>query len=327
MATRIGQYVLVIFVIILLNFALSRMMPGDPTQSMTGTNLDAPSELDEETRARLLEYHGLDKPLPRQFLTYLGNLARLDLGYAIYYKCQVLALIAERLPWTILLAGTSFVLSALAGVVLGTVAAYRQGTRLDRGLVASLLGVRAMPAYLVGMLAILIFSARLKLFPLGGATAPFARYASAWGTAADILWHLALPALVLSMGQTATVFLLARNSTVPVLGEPYMTVAEAKGLSWSRKVFRYGMRNAILPVYTRLGMQLGFLVTGTIFIENVFHYPGMGRLIYEAALVHDYPVLEGIFLVTTLSIVGANLFVDCTYRLVDPRVRGAHEQS
>ena len=327
MIARIGQYILVLLVILLLNFALPRMMPGDPMQPMTGTNLDAPSELDEETRIRLLEYHGLDKPLPQQFLAYLGNLARLDLGYAIYYKCEVSTLIAERLPWTILLAGTSFVISALVGVVLGTVAAYRQSTCLDRALVASVLGVRAMPAYLVGMLAILVFSARLKLFPLGGATAPFAQYASLWGTATDIVWHLALPALVLSMGQTARVFLLARNATIPVLGEPYMTLAEAKGLSWGRKVFRYGMRNAILPVYTRLGMQLGFLVTGAILIENVFHYPGMGRLIYEAALVHDYPVLQGIFLVTTLSIVGANLLVDCTYPLVDPRVRRSHEPS
>ena len=327
MATRIGQYGLVLFVILLLNFVLPRMMPGDPTQSLTGTNLDTPFELDDETRARLLEYHGLDRPLPQQFLAYLGNLARLDLGDAIYYKCKVSTLIAERLPWTLLLAGTSFVLSALVGVVLGTIAAYRQGTRLDRGLVASVLAVRAMPAYLVGMLAILVFSARLKLFPLGGATAPFARYASLCTTAADILWHLALPALVLCVAQTARVFLLTRNATVLVLGEPYMTMAEAKGLSWSRKVFRYGLRNAILPVYTRLGMQLGFLVTGTIFIENVFHYPGMGRLIYEAALVHDYPVLQGIFLVSALAIVGANLVVDCTYRLVDPRVKRAYEQS
>jgi len=323
MSARIGQYILALLVVLLLNFAVPRMMPGDPAQSLTNTELDTPFQLDEETRGRLLRYHGLDRPLPQQFLAYLGNLARLDLGYAIYYKCDVSALIAERLPWTVLLAGVSFALSALAGVVLGTIAACRQGTRLDRGLVASLLAVRAMPAYLTGMLAIVLFSARLKLFPLGGATAPFARYASAWAAAGDILWHLALPALVLSVAQTARVFLLMRNSMVLVLGEAYMTTAEAKGLPWRRRVFRYGMRNAILPVYTRLGMQLGFLVSGTIFIESVFHYPGMGRLTYEAALVHDYPTLQGIFLVTALSIIGANLLVDCTYHLVDPRVRSA----
>ena len=325
MCARIGQCVVIAFLIILVNFALPRMMPGDPAQCLTDTDVDAPYQLDEDTRSRLLAYYGLDKPLPEQFLAYLANLARLDLGFAIYYKCRVSDLLAERLPWTLLLAGTSFIISAVAGVALGTTAAFRRDTRLDRALLAVLLGLGAMPAYLVGMLALLVLSARLRLFPLGGATAAFAQYASPWEAGADILRHLVLPAAVLALGQTARVFLLARNATVLVLGETYMTLAEAKGLPWRRRVFRYGMRNAVLPIYTRLGMQVGSLVTGTILVESVFNYPGMGRLAFEAAMVHDYPVLQGILLVTTFAVLGANVFVDLTYRFTDPRVRTAHD--
>ncbi|MBN2497171.1 MAG: ABC transporter permease [Deltaproteobacteria bacterium] len=325
MISKAGQYLLVIFALLLLNFILPRMMPGDPTDFLTGTAVDAPIDLDAESRSRLLEYHGLDKPLTEQFLGYLGKLARFDLGFAIYYRREVSDLLLERLPWTLLLAGTSFLLAAIAGVLLGALAAYRQGSRLDKTLVSSLMGVRAMPAYLVGMLAILLFSIKLKLFPTGGACSPFASHASVLDAGLDILWHLALPALVLTAEQIAGTFLIMRSSMVATLGETYMLMAEAKGLSWGRRVFRYGVRNAILPLYTQLGVHLGFLVTVTIFTESVFNYPGMGRLAYEAAMVHDYPVLQGVFLITSLSIVGLNILVDCTYRLVDPRTGHADE--
>lgn len=318
-----SQYVLAVFAIVLFNFTLPRLMPGDPTDSLTGTDVDAPYTLDEETREKLLEYHGLDSPLPAQFARYLGNLARCDLGYAIYYKCPVSELLWERMPWTLFLAGTAFVLSTVVGVVLGTVAAFRAGSRFDRTLSGALLGIRAIPAYLTGMLAIIVFSVGLALFPLGGATSPFATYSSPLATAVDILWHMMLPLLVLTLAQIAGVFLTMRNAMISILGETYMLMAEAKGLPRRRRFFCYGMRNAILPLYTRIGMRLGFLVTGALFVENVFNYPGMGRLAYEATMVHDYPVLQGIFLVTALAIVGANIVVDVTYRLVDPRVKQA----
>jgi len=320
MLVKAGQYALVIILVVLFNFTLPRLMPGDPTDSLTGTDVDAPYSLDGETRERLLEYHGLDRPLPVQFLRYLGNILRCDLGYAIYYKCPVSELVGSRLPWTLLLAGGAFVLSTMLGVFLGAVAAFHVGSRLDRWLTGVLLGVRAMPAYLVGMLAIIIFSVGLRLFPLGGATSPFPRYSSILGAAADILWHMVLPMAVLTVAQIAGVFLTMRSAMVSVLGETYMLMAKAKGLSVRRRIFSHGMRNAILPLYSRVGIRLGLLATGTIFVENVFNYPGMGRLAYEATLVHDYPVLQGMFLVTALAIVGANILVDATYRLVDPRV-------
>ena len=186
------------------------------------------------------------------------------------------------------------------------------------------MGIRAMPAYLLGMLAIIVFSVQLRLFPLGGAATPFAKYASMGQAGLDILRHLALPALVLTLEQVAGTAIIMRNSVVAVQGETFMLLAKAKGLSRSRRLLRYGMRNAILPVYTRLGMHLGFLVSGTVFVETVFNYPGMGRLAYEAALVHDYPVLQAIFLLTTLCVVGANVLVDLTYPFLDPRVRAEH---
>jgi len=324
MLGKTAQYALLLALIFIANFALPRLMPGDPTDCLTGTDVDLPVQLDSDTRARLLAYHGLDKPLWRQLVGYAGNLARLDLGYAIYYKCDVSRLIGQRLPWTLLLAGSAFVLSTVAGVLLGTWAAYRQGSALDKALVGTVMGLRAMPAYLVGMLAIVLLSVKLQLLPLGGAAKPFEAYATRAAAALDIMRHIALPVFVLTIEQVAGTVLIMRNSMVGIRGEPFMLLAEAKGLPASRRLFRYGMRNAVLPLYTRLGMHLGMLVTGTIFIESVFNYPGMGRLAYEAALVHDYPVLQGIFLVTTLSIVGANLLVDVTYPLVDPRLRRGH---
>ena len=324
MLGKLGQYALVVVILILANFALPRMMPGDPTDCLTGTDVDLPYQLDDETRQRVLEYHGLDKPVTHQLLGYFVNLARLDLGYAIYYKCSVSSLIAERLPWTLLLAGSSFLLSAALGVSLGTVAACRHGSRLDRVIVGVLMGIRAMPAYLLGMLVIIVFSVQLRLLPLGGAATPFVNYATLGQAGLDILRHLTLPALVLTLEQVAGTAIIMRNSVVAVQGETFMLLAEAKGLSRSRRLLRYGMRNAILPVYTRLGIHLGFLVSGTVFVETVFNYPGMGRLAYEAALVHDYPVLQAIFLLTTLCVVGANLLVDVTYPFLDPRVRAEH---
>ena len=323
MLRKILQYGLAFFVIILLNFLIPRIMPGDPTDCLLGTNEDAQFNLSPEDRARLLSYHGLDRPLHEQFGRYLVNLARLDLGYAIYYKRPVSSLIAERLPWTILLMGTSFFLSALIGVVLGSVAAHRQGTRSDQALTSTVLVFRAIPAFIFAMLAIIFFAVYLKAFPLGGATSSITRYANPFSAGADILWHLFLPVLVLTLEQVAGPFLLMRNSMVTVLGETYVTMAHAKGLPGRRILHRYEMRNAILPVFTRLGMHLGFLVTGAIFIETVFKYPGMGRLIFDAVHFHDYPVIQGVFLVVALSILAANICVDILYRYLDPRIRGS----
>ncbi len=322
MLRKILQYGLAFFVIILLNFLIPRIMPGDPTDCLLGTNEDAQFNLSPEDRARLLSYHGLDRPLHEQFGRYLVNLARLDLGYAIYYKQPVSSLIVERLPWTILLMGTSFFLAALIGVVLGSFAAHRQGTRSDQALTSTVLVFRAIPAFIFAMLAIILFGVILKAFPLGGATSSITRYANPFCAGADILWHLFLPVFVLTLEQVAGPFLLMRNSTVTVLGETYVTMAHAKGLPRRRILHRYEMRNAVLPVFTRLGMHLGFLVTGAIFIETVFKYPGMGRLIFDAVQFHDYPVIQGVFLVVALSILVANICVDILYRYLDPRIRG-----
>jgi len=325
MQLRIGQSVAVILVMLVINFLLPRVMPGDPTQTLTGTNLDLPYTLDETARARMLAYYGLDESLPRQFVSYLGNLCRGDLGYAYYFQCDVSRLIAERLPWTLLLAGSSLVLATLLGMVLGTVAAYWQGTWIDRWLIVGVIGWKAAPSYLLGMLAILLFSVTLGWCPLGGALSPMARYPSALAAAGDLLRHLALPALVLSLEHAARIFTLMRATMVGVRGEAFMTLAAAKGLPFRRLLFRHGMRNALLPLHHRLGIYLGSLVAGAIFVESVFNYPGMGRLAYEAVLVHDYPVLQGVFLLTTTAIVGANLLVDATAHLVDPRVKESHD--
>ena len=325
MLHRIGQYALVLAAAVVINFALPRLMPGDPTDRLTGTDLDLAGSLDQQTRERLLSYYGLDKPLAVQFVRYLEELSHLDLGYAYYYGCPVSQLIWERLPWTLLVVGGSLLLATALGLGLGSLAAYRQGTALDKLLVSGLVWLRAVPPYLLGMLAIVVLSVKLSLFPLGGAAAPFAQYGSVWSAAGDIAAHAALPVLVLMLGELPMTFLVMRNSMVSVLGENYMLAARAKGLTRARRLFRYGMRNALLPLYTRLGLRLGTLFGGAIFVETVFNYPGIGRLVYDASLVHDYPVLQGIFLLIAAAVVAANLLVDSTYRLLDPRAVESHE--
>jgi peptide/nickel transport system permease protein len=322
MFRKVLQYILALFVIILLNFLIPRMMPGDPTDCLLGTNQDAQFNLSPEDRARLLSYYGLDRPVIVQFGHYLANLAALDLGHAVYYKRPVSSLIAERLPWTMLLMGASFFLSTILGVVLGSAAAHRQGAMSDHALTSAVLVFRAIPAFILGMLAIVLFGVILGIFPLGGATSSITRYGSPFSAGADIIWHLLLPVMVLTLEQTAGPFLLMRNSMVAVLGETYVAMARAKGLPERRILHRYEMRNAILPVFTRLGMHAGFMITGAIFIETVFKYPGMGRLIFEAVQFHDYPVIQGVFLVVAVSILAANICVDVLYRYLDPRIRG-----
>lgn len=311
------QYIVVLFVTVALNFALPRLMPGTPLMYLAGEDVGL---LPPEARAEILARHGLDQPLWVQFGRYLGQLARGDLGYSYQQRRPITRIVAERLPWTILLTGLSLALSTIIGVVFGTLSAWRRGHRTDVRTLATFIFLDSMPAFWLGMILVAVFAARLRWFPVFGAVTPNADLAG-MALLVDVLRHLALPLATLTLVTISGVFLTMRYSMLEVLGEQYITVARAKGLPETQVIYRHALRNALLPVITVFMLSLGFLVSGATVVETVFAWPGIGRLMYEAVLRRDYPVMQATFLMITLSVIVANLVADLLYPLADPRVR------
>ncbi|MER3450283.1 MAG: ABC transporter permease [Chloroflexota bacterium] len=230
-------------------------------------------------------------------------------------------LIASRLPWTLLLTVPSLVLATAVTVVAGTEAAWRRGSLLDYALILGFTLVRTVPVFFLGVLAVLVFAVHLRLFPLSGAVTPFRIWASPLAQALDILHHWALPAAVLTVESVGARFLLMRNSVTLVLAEPYVQTARAKGLGELAIRYRHAVPNAILPLFTTFSAQLGMAVAGTVFVETIFAYPGMGLLLFQAVSARDYPVLEAGFLILSAGVLLGNLLADLAYGCLDPRVR------
>lgn len=303
-----------------INFALPRALPGDPLHALEDpTNSFYLS--DPAIRARVLGYYGLDRPLPEQYLRYLTGLARGDLGWSVRYNAPVRDLVSSRLPWTLLLVVPSLLLASAITLLAGAEAGWARGGPLDRCLIVLFTFLRTVPVFFLGVLAIQTFSVWLGWFPLSGAVTPFRQHATLGEAALDVLWHWALPASVLALELLGARFLLVRNSMVTVLGEDYLLVARAKGLPTAALKYRHALRNALLPFFTVFSAQVGFAVTGAIFIETLFAYPGMGRLLSEAVGARDYPLLQGAFLVVSCSVLVANLLAEAGYARLDPRTR------
>ncbi len=317
LAGKALQYALVLVAAISLNFFLPRLMPGDPLTLLAGEDVQ---NLTAEQRQQLLGQYGLDRPLPAQFALYVGNLARGDLGYSLRQKRPLGDILRERLPWTLLLTGTGLLLATSIGATLGAVAAWTRGRRTDVGLLSLFVVLESLPSFWLGMVLIAIFSVQLRLLPSFGAVTPWVRL-DGLDRVADVLAHLALSLATLTLVQVGRTFLVMRYSMLGVLGEEYIRAARAKGLSESTLLFRHATRNALLPIATVFMLNLGFAVGGATVVETVFSYPGIGRLMYEAVLGRDYPVLQAGFLVITVSVVAANLLADLAYPLLDPRVR------
>lgn len=314
-----ASYLVTGWVLVTVNFLLPRLLPGGPFTALTDTT--SPTYVnDAGTRAALAHYYGLDRPLLAQYGHYLAALAHGDLGESIRYGVPVSQLLATRLPWTLLLIGTALLLAALVALPAGVHSGWRRGRPVDRGLLALFLGLRNLPAYFLGSLALYVFAAKLGWFPISGAYTPYASY-GALARVLDVAHHLVLPAGVLALEFAGGDYLLMRAGVVGEAGADYLALGYAKGLSERRVKYRYAARNAILPVVTLAGMQLGFAVTGTIFVETVFAYPGLGELVYDSVSYRDYPVLQGCFLVLTCTVLVGNFCVDQLYARLDPRVR------
>jgi peptide/nickel transport system permease protein len=314
---RAIQYALMLFLTISLNFALPRMMPGSPTQYMLG---EEAGNLPADVRARILADTGLDLPLWDQYKLYLKNLSQGNLGYSYQQNQPIGEIIAGRLPWTLLLTGSSLLLSTVTGVVLGTWAAWRRGQKADIGVLTTLIFVNSMPTFWLGMIFIVVFGMNLRLLPLFGVKDPWGNL-QGLDAVADVIRHLIMPCVTLTLHSLFGNFMIMRYSMLSVLGEDFILMARAKGIPNRLVMYRHAMRNALLPVATVFMLNLGFIVGGATVTETVFSYSGIGRLMYEAVLSRDYPVLQAAFLIITLSVIVGNMLADLMYPLLDPRVR------
>lgn len=311
---RLLQAIPLVFGIVAITFLLVHLAPGDPIYALAGEGGDA------AYYARRRAQYGLDRPLPEQLLRYLGEVLRGDLGYSYHYQQPVYAVILARVPATLLLMGAGLVFSTVLGILLGVLGAVRPRSLLDHTLGLLTLTFFAMPVFWLGQLLIIVLAVGFQLFPVQGMETTRESY-TRLRHVGDVAHHLVLPALTLGLVQLAQTARLTRTSLREVLQEDFVRTARAKGLHTRQVIFGHALRNALLPVVTVLGGQVGVLITGAALTETIFAWPGVGRLLLDATLARDYPVLMGIFLLVSVTVIGANLLTDLLYTLLDPRVR------
>lgn len=316
----VGQYALVLAIALTLNFALPRIAPGSPLNYMLGE--DVLSSMSDTDKAAVLAEFGLDQPLPVQFARYVAGIFQGDLGISVRFGMPVWDVVVARLPWTLLLMGWSLAISTVLGTLLGVLSARFRGQRFDVVSLAGVLFVGSIPPFWLAMILVTVFSAELGWLPSFGAEPLIARSGSLdyyLGVAA----RLVMPVTALATVQTATLLLTARSAMSMALDQDYITFARAKGVPERRIFAVHALRNALLPIYTNVMVSVGALIGGTIVIETVFNYPGLGSLIIEGVGARDYNLLQGVFLFAAVSVIAANFVADLGYPLIDPRVRRA----
>jgi peptide/nickel transport system permease protein len=313
---RLIQLVITLFVLTTILFFMFRLLPGDPLTMY----LDA--ALPVESQEMVLKQFGLDQPLSYQYLVYMKNIFKGEFGRSFYYRTPVSEIMGERLISTILLMGVSILLAFVMGVVIGTIMAWKRGTKFEIAGLVTGLTFKSAPEFWTSLMALLVFSYTLGWFPIGGMHTPgqeFTSVASKYFNL-DFLHHLILPSLVASIFYMATPMLIMRNSMLEVMTEDFVEMARAKGLKERTVMFRHAMRNAMLPVITVLTLMIGFAVGGQVLIETVFRWPGMGREMVLAIQRHDYPMAQASFFVLGVLVVTLNFITDLLYGYLDPRV-------
>lgn len=300
--TRALASIPVLFVISLAAFALIHIAPGDPVAFMLGRN--APPE----AYARMRKQMGLDQPLPVQYWRFLTSTLQGDLGKSLIYRTPTSKLVVERLPKTLQLSVLALLLCYLIAIPVGVLAAVKRGSAIDFGVMAgATLGI-SVPSFWLGLILIVVFAVKLRWLPASGHEGPKA---------------LVMPVFTLAIGEAAVIARLIRSSMIESLGGDYVRTARAKGLNEFRVVCVHALRNAMLPTISVLGLQLGFLLVSTVVVENVFGWPGIGRLLVESIGHRDYPVVQGTLLVLGVTIVLGNLVADVLYRVANPQIRYA----
>ncbi len=313
---RVIKVLMVLVTVIVINFALVRFAPGDPVSVIAGEA----GASDAAFIADLREEFQLDKPIPVQLAAYLVSVASGDLGYSYRQRRPVADLIWERMPATLLLTGSAFVLSLIVGTALGTFAGLNRGGWGDNALLVICLLGYALPAFWLGLVLVLVFSVWLQWLPAFGMQT-LGLAGGWWAQFRDVFSHLVLPCITLSAYYIALYTRVMRSSMADVQTSDFIKTAYAKGLSRGRIVGVHMLRNAALPVVTLAGVQAGQLIGGSIVVETVFAWPGIGRLALDALLQREYMVLMGVFVVTSIMVIALNIISDIILAIVDPRIK------
>ncbi|AOB32328.1 peptide ABC transporter [Bordetella sp. H567] len=305
---RLLGLVAVMFLVATIVFVIIRVTPGDPAAVMLGP--EASQQDISALRTRL----GLDRPLPVQYVTWLGQLARGDLGQSIFLNKPVLSALADRAEPTFWLTLLSLIIATAIALPVGILSAVRRGTALDQSVLSFSMFTSSVPSFWLGLLLMQVFAVKLGWLPVSGYGGPDASFATR-------LSHLVLPAVVLGLVNSALITRFIRASMLDVLRDDYVRTARAKGLPERKVIIKHAVRNALIPILTVLGLTTALLVSGAVVTETVFGLPGVGSLVVSAVLRRDYPVIQGALLVVAAIYVLINLFIDLLYLAVDPRVR------
>jgi len=319
---RLAFYLVAFFVAATINFALPRLMPGNPVDVLFAQQN---STLTPEARDALIATFGFASgPLHLQFLDYMKSVFTGDLGYSIrFYPQKVNQVLAYALPWTLLLAGTATLLAFCVGSIIGTFAAWRRGGMFDAVVTPVSLALQATPAVVIALTALFIFGVALKWLPTGYAFAPALDPAWSLEFFGSVALHGLMPIMSLMIVFVGGYLVTMRNNMIGQLGEDHVTMGLAKGLSDRRVQLNYAARNALLPSVTSLGLTLGAILGGSLVTEVVFNYPGLGQTLYIGIVTRDYPLIQGQLLIMTFATLLANLAVDLLYVFLDPRLRKA----
>jgi peptide/nickel transport system permease protein len=316
------NYIIAFFIIITINFIVPRMLPGDPLSAIYGDEVLI--KLSPETSASLSSYYGLDKPVLVQYFLYIVSIFKGNLGYSFYYKKPVTELLLSYFPYTLMLMGLAMLVSTILAIVLGIESGWRRGRKSDKFISFSVIFSSSFPSFFIGSVFLIVFGVLLGIFPFQGARTMYSEM-GIFGMIIDFLKHLILPLCSLIVVFVPFSYLLTRNSMISNLKEPYILLARAKGLKDIRIKYIHAGRNSLIPVATQVGTRLGtMMLTGTLFIEIIFSYPGMGNLIYSSISNRDYPVLQGCFLFTAFLVLFINFLMDLFYTRIDPRISYAY---
>ncbi|WP_418155978.1 ABC transporter permease [Actinoalloteichus caeruleus] len=320
---KLAFYLVALWAAVTVNFLLPRLMPGDPVDALLSRMQQTGGAVSPEARQALevMLGSGGQENLAAQYLTYLGNLLRGDFGVsATYFPTPVSTVLTQSLPWTLVLVGLSTVVSFVVGVTLGALVGWRRG-RWSDALVPATTFLAAVPYFWLALVLVFVFGGTLGLFPLTGGYDYGLEVGFSGPFLASALHHGLLPAITIVLSSVGTWLLGMRNMTVSTMAEDYVLTAQAKGLRPRRVLVTYAARNAVIPSLASFAISLGFVVSGSIVTEAVFSYPGIGFTLLQAVQNNDYPLMQAVFLVITLAVLGANLLVDLLHAVIDPRTR------
>ncbi len=322
MKKNILNYLIAFFIIISLNFFVPRLMPGGPIEAIYGSEVLL--NISPETKEAIISSFGLDKPLFGQYFQYLVSILKGDFGYSFYQNSPVLKVILNHLPWTLGLMGSALFFSTSFGILLGMESGWKRGSKIDKFLLNFMIFSASFPSFFIAILFLILFGIILGLLPIQGARSIYSNLGG-MGSIVDIIKHALLPMASLIFVFTPSTYIITRNSMISNLAEPYILLAKAKGLKETKIKYYHAGKNSIIPVMTQTGIRFATrLITGALFIEIVFSYPGMGSLIYNSIQLRDYPVLQGSLLVITILVLVVNIILDFFYKKVDPRINYAY---